>query len=60
MDKEIFLKEATRDQLITELKSRDSIISYKVLQGNGATIENVSGKISVSGEAYIFVIEPNK
>lgn len=60
MSKEVLLKEATRNQLIAELKSRESITSYAVLQRNGATIKNVSGKISVSGEAYIFVIEPNK
>ncbi|WP_159640652.1 hypothetical protein [Erysipelothrix anatis] len=60
MKKSISLKKATRNQLIKELVSRNSITSYKVLPGNGAVIKTVSGNISVNDESHIFVITPNK
>lgn len=59
MEKEVILQNATRNQLIKELFSRESITSVQVNSDEGATIITKFGKISVSGESNIFVIEPN-
>ncbi len=58
--KVVRLSEATRNELIEELKKRVSITSILVSPQHGASIISSSGNVSVDGEAFIFVIKPNK
>ena len=58
--KEVLLKDASRDELIDELKKRKSISNVFIPNNSeAATVESKSSRISVIGEAYIFVISPN-
>lgn len=57
--KDILLKQATRDELIEELRKRESISFAVVKDGEGGTVENKQGRISIYDENYIFIIKPN-
>lgn len=57
---EVLLENASRDDLIAELKKRDAISDVYVCDGEGATITSAHGRIAVLGEANIFVIRPNE
>lgn len=53
------LSQATRNELIEELIKRESITFTVVRDGEGGTIENKQGRISIYDENFIFVIKPN-
>lgn len=56
---EILLSKATRDELINELRKRESISTMTVFDGEGATIQTKYAQMAVEGESWIFVIKPN-
>ena len=56
--KGILLHEADRDELIGELKKRDSITFIPIPKGSGAYIKHIHGRVSLVGETNIFVIAP--
>lgn len=60
MNKEVLLREASRDDLISELFDRESITSIQISEGEAAKIITKYGNISVNGESNIFVINPHK
>lgn len=60
MDKEVLLKEASRNDLINELFTRESITSIQINEGDAAKITTKYGNVSVNGESNIFIINPNK
>ena len=59
-ENEILLHKASRDELIAELKKRESVSDVHVNPGEGATITSAHGRIAILGEANIFVIRPNE
>ena len=59
VEKKVLLKEATRDELIDELRNRKSVTFTAVPNGEAVTIESSNGRISLDGETWIFAIPPN-
>lgn len=57
---EILLCKATRDELIEELKRRESITHLQVSEDEGASLMSKTGKIAITGKAHVFVITENE
>lgn len=57
---EILLKNATRDELIEELKTRESITHIQINEEEGANLMTKVGNVAVNGKAHVFVICENE
>lgn len=58
--KDTLLMNASRDELIEELKSRESITHVQVNNDDGAVVTTTSGRLSILGKSHIFVINENE
>ncbi len=57
---EILLANATRDEIIGELKNRKSITHIQINEEEGANLISKAGKVAINGKAHIFVIAENE
>lgn len=57
---EILLKNATRNELIKELKKRKSITHIQINEEEGANLMTKAGNVAVNGKAHVFVICENE
>ncbi len=57
---EILLCKATREEIIEELKKRESITHIQVNEDEGANLISKTGKIAIKGKSHVFVIVENE